>query len=186
MSGPAPSAAPSIAQRQRGVRIAGAAVAIAIPLVALLAWQWLVGMAELRRSDLYGEAVERARSHPRVVEVLGEPVEPGWWVRGDAEPRGTSGRARLTVPLTGPGGRGRLDAEARRQGEVWRFDRLEVVLPGDEVVDLLAAPAPPVGTGDVATAPGRPVPLAAAPLPLAPRLSPPPAPWHDPGIERRS
>jgi hypothetical protein len=137
-------------------------------------------MVELRGSQAYAEAVERARAHPRVVEALGEPVEPGWWVRGDADKGGASGRTRLVVPLAGPGGRARLDAEARRQGDLWRFDRLEVTLPRGEVIDLLAAPAPPTGDGEIAAASA---PASAAAPPPRPA---PPAPWNVPGIERRS
>lgn len=167
-------AAPPVARHRARFVAAAVAGGVAIPIVALVVWQWLWGMVELRGSQAYAEAVERARAHPRLVETLGEPVEPGWWVRGDADAGGTSGRTRLVVPLAGPGGRARLDAEARRQGDVWRFDRLEVTLADGEVVDLLAAPAPSTGVGETAAS------AAAPPGPA------PPAPWHVPGIERRS
>jgi hypothetical protein len=182
MSRAGASAAPAVPRRRRRVLIASSVVWVVILLVAVLAWQWLAGMERLRRSQVYAEAVGRVGSHPQVLAALGQPVEAGWWVRGEFEAAEARGRAWLALPLAGPEGRGRLAAEARRQGDVWRFDRLEVALPDGTVVDLLAAPPPPDAPAAVAdAAPRRPAP----PVSTPPRPAPP-APWHDVGIERRS
>lgn len=199
MSRRGPDAALSSPRRRRRLLVGGAVVWAVVLLVAVVAWQWLAGMDALRRSEPYAEAVARAGSHPQVLAALGQPVEAGWWVRGEVEGEGRGERARLTVPIAGPDGRGRLAAEARRQERVWRFDRLEVTLPDGTVVDLLAAPPPPEDPGALAAAvpdpvatatlrpsPPWPAPPLAAPLTAAPPRPASPAPWHDVGIERRS
>jgi hypothetical protein len=192
--------AASPSPRRRGRLLAASFVFwVVVLVVAVLAWQWLAGMSTLRRSEVYSEAVARAGSHPQVLAALGQPVEPGWWVRGGVEGEGPGERVQLAVPLAGPDGRGRLAAEARRRERVWRFDRLEVTLPDGNVVDLLAAPPPPEATGGLAAAasdpaatavlrpsPLRPSPSLAAALTAAPPRPAPPTAWHDVRIERRS
>lgn len=192
-------AAPPSPSRRRRLLVGGAVFWAVVLLVAVVAWQWPAGMDRLRRSEVYAEAVARAGSHPQVLAALGQPVEAGWWVRGEVEGEGPGERVRLTVPVAGPDGRGRLAGEARRQERIWRFDRLEVTLPDGTVVDLLAAPPPPEDPGALAAAgsdpaataiprpsPPWPAPRLTAPLTAAPPRPAPPAPWHDVGIERRS
>lgn len=194
MSRRGPDAGPPSPRRQRRLLVGGLVFWAVVLLVAFVAWQWLAGMDKLRRSEVYAEAVARAGSHPQVLATLGQPVEPGWCVRGEVEGEGPEERVRLTVPLAGPDGRGRLAVEARRQERVWRFDRLEVTLPDGTVVDLLAAPPPPEDPGALAAAvadPAATAGLRASPTwPAPPFPSPsrpaPPTPWHDVRIERRS
>jgi hypothetical protein len=202
MSRRGPDAGPPSPRSRRRLLVGGVVFWVVVLLVAFVAWQWLARMETLRRSEVYAEAVARAGSHPQVLAALGQPVEAGWWVRGEVEREGPAERARVAVPLAGPDGRGRLAAEARRHEHVWRFDRLEVTLPDGTVVDLLAAPPPPEDTGALAAAIADAAATATAmfrpspPWPAPPLSSPPwfpapprPAPptrWHDVGIERRS
>jgi hypothetical protein len=202
------AASSSAATPRRRVLIASVVVWVVILVGAYFAWQWLVGMDALRRSEVYAEAVARAGSHPQVVAALGQPVEPGWWVRGRVVVDGPGGEGRLALPLAGPDGRGRLAAEARRQGGIWRFDRLEVTLADGTVVDLLAAPPPQDDPGAIVSAAAvhrgsrraavrslalvapaasrcRPAPSPTTAPGLAIRPAPP-TPWHDVRIEWRS
>lgn len=203
MSLPGPDAASTSPRRRRRLLVGTAVFWVVVLVVAVVAWQWLAGMETLRRSEVYAEAVARAGSHPQVLAALGQPVEAGWWVRGEVAGEGPGERVRFTVPLGGPDGRGRLAAVARRQERIWRFDRLEVTLPDGTVIDLLAAPPPPEDPAALAAvaapaatamrwplvlqpSPPWPAPPLATPLTAAPPRPAPPPPWHDVGIERRS
>jgi hypothetical protein len=94
----------------------------------------------IRSTDVYQEALARARANPAVVEALGEPIEPGWWVTGSIETTGNLGDADFTIPVSGPNGSGRLNAVARKSGGPWEFFRLEVVVDGrSQPIDLLNA-----------------------------------------------
>lgn len=97
-----------------------------------------VAFGALKRSDVYREAVDRARSHPDVVTALGDPVEPGWFVSGSVNVSGPSGEASLAIPLEGPAGEGTLYVEATKEAGTWRYQTLEVAVEGGGPrIDLL-------------------------------------------------
>ena len=103
-----------------------------------------------RTSDVYTEALERAREDLRVVEALGEPIEPGWWMMGSINISGPSGDADFSLPLSGPDGSGTLYVVAEKSAGEWAFETLLVEIDGTgERIDLLgdgprarAAPQP--------------------------------------------
>lgn len=111
-------------------------------------------LAVVKRSDVYEEAVSRARTEPRVTAALGEPVEPGWFVMGSVEVSGPGGEASLSIPLEGPRGEGTLYVEATKRAGAWVYETLQLAVEGSgERIDLLgeepdegawppAAPAP--------------------------------------------
>jgi len=104
----------------------------------------MLGM--VRSSDVGHMALERARSHPEVVEALGEPIDAGWLVSGQFAFDEQSGSASLVIPISGPRGSGRIHVEAHKTGGQWRFDSLDVEIEGrDEPIQLLA-PGDPSST----------------------------------------
>jgi len=96
---------------------AGIVVAATVGLFALL-----------KGSGAYELALERIQGSTAVVDAIGRPVEPGWWVLGRIEYSGNSGSAELTIPLLGPKGRATAYAEAVREGGKWRLVALSVVI----------------------------------------------------------
>jgi len=83
-----------------------------------------------KSSQVYKEAVAKARSNSEVRRELGEPVRPGWWVNGSLRVSGPSGIARFSTPLQGPTGRAMLHVQAQKISNRWRFEVLEVVVEG--------------------------------------------------------
>lgn len=92
-------------------------------------------------SDAYKLAIERAVDHPAVIEALGEPVEPGWFVGGSVQVTGPTGSADLSIPVRGPKAKGTLYAVAEKSAGEWRFERLELETAGRRI-DLLEPPEP--------------------------------------------
>jgi hypothetical protein len=93
----------------------------------------------IARSDVYQYALEQARSSPSVVEALGSPIEPGWYLSGTINVTGASGDADIAIPISGPKGAGTLYASAKKRAGVWNYDVLEVALDaGGERIDLRA------------------------------------------------
>lgn len=89
-------------------------------------------------SDPYRDAVAQARSSASVLQELGEPIEPGWWVSGSINFTGSSGRADFATPLSGSSGQGTLYVRAERQAGQWHFELLEVAVAGKtQRIDLL-------------------------------------------------
>jgi len=99
-------------------------------VLAVFAW--------MKSSTVSQEAIHRARLHPEVARRLGEPIETGWWLSGNLSLEGSSGEARLTIPLHGPLGSAYLRLDAEMSAGAWSFKVLEVEMkPAGPRVDLI-------------------------------------------------
>ncbi len=111
-------------------------------LAALAAFAGLVltiVMGSIKSTDAYREAVDRATSSPQVHTVLGEPVKVGWFVSGSVNVSGPSGDADLSIPLSGPQGKGTLYVTARKRAGHWQYQVLEVGVEGKpQRIDLMS------------------------------------------------
>jgi hypothetical protein len=93
----------------------------------------------MRRSEVYAYALEQARTNPSVVEALGAPIEPGWYLSGSVNLNGASGNADIAIPISGSRGAGTVYAIATKRAGVWEYELLEVALAsGGERIDLRA------------------------------------------------
>lgn len=94
----------------------------------------------IRSTDVFREAVERAKAHPEVRAELGEPITEGWWVSGNVETSGPSGTADIAVPLEGSKKNGKVYAVGQKSAGRWTYQKLEVEIEGREQrIDLLTA-----------------------------------------------
>jgi hypothetical protein len=94
----------------------------------------------MKASDLYKEAVGKAKEDPSVKAQLGEPITESWWVGGAVD--ANSGKGVLVLTLTGPKGTGILMAEADKKAAQWDYKKLEVQIPNQgggppTTIDLL-------------------------------------------------
>ena len=58
----------------------------------------LIVFSAMKSSDVYKDALARAKTHPAVIEALGSPVTEGFLVSGSTNVNGASGEANLSVP----------------------------------------------------------------------------------------
>lgn len=92
----------------------------------------------LKGSEAYTGAIAQVESSSAVLQVLGEPVQPGWWVSGSISLTGPSGTADFSTSLEGPHGSGVLYVTAKKQGGRWEYTVLEVAVKGKrDRIDLL-------------------------------------------------
>ena len=97
----------------------------------------LFGM--MRSSDVYTTAMHRMRESPQVVESLGTPIKPGWYLSGQINISGASGDASLQIPSSGPNADVDLYAEAEKKAGRWAYSTLIVNIDGqDKQIDLLS------------------------------------------------
>jgi len=102
--------------------------------------------ASFRHSEVYQRAVTIASGNSQVRQQIGDPIEAGWFVSGQLNINGSSGKADLAIPIKGSRGKGRIRAVAYRSGGVWTFTWLQVNLEGHgEPIDLLSR-EPGLGT----------------------------------------
>lgn len=88
-------------------------------------------------SDVAMEAKRRAQQDARVVEALGQPIEPGWFIQGNQQINGPNGAASLQIPLEGPKADADLYIEAVKRVGRWRYRTLTVVVEGQSTdIDL--------------------------------------------------
>jgi len=92
----------------------------------------------IRKSDVFEEAIRRARANPDVVEALGEPIEAGLLLSGSFQVTPTSGETDFSIPVSGPKGKGRLYVVATKSAGQWDFSTLELQVDDSELrIDLL-------------------------------------------------
>src|SRR6266480_7615491 len=68
----------------------------------------LIVFSAVKSSDVYKDALARAKSHPALIEALGSPVTEGFLVSGNTNVNGASGEANLAIPVSGPKGKGTI------------------------------------------------------------------------------
>lgn len=84
----------------------------------------------LKSSDAYKTALERAKADPRVVAALGTPIDEGFLVSGHTNVDGASGSADLSVPISGPKGKGTVYVVATKSAGEWNYEKLIVEIEG--------------------------------------------------------
>jgi hypothetical protein len=148
-------------------------------------------MIAMRSSDVAKEAVARARSNAVLAQRLGAPIGEGWFVGGSINVSPGSGDADLSVPISGPKGKGTVYVTAQKTAGTWAYSLMVATVEGSsEKIDLLAsAPAAESqsstaspGLQAAAEVPSQPaqidpsVTMAAPPQPSAPDAPPAPEP----------
>lgn len=102
---------------------------------------WIV-MTSFHRSDVYQQAMARASQDFQVRERFGEPIKASWFILGQLKVSHDTGYANLSIPISGPKGKGTIQAIANKNG-VWRFTLLQVTISGQpDAMDLLSAQPP--------------------------------------------
>lgn len=91
----------------------------------------------LKSNEAYEHAVESARNSNAVQAALGLPMEEGFLVMGNVNLNGANGNANLSIPISGPKSRAVIHVTGQKTAGLWRYSRLEVVLPEGERINLL-------------------------------------------------
>ena len=109
-------------------------VALIVGCVALLV---VVVFGAMKSSDVYKEAVSRAKSNAEVAEALGSPLKEGWFLSGKTSVDGASGEADIAIPISGPKGSGTIYAVAEKSAGKWVYTTLQLEVKGtDKRIEL--------------------------------------------------
>ena len=84
----------------------------------------------IKSSDVYPGALTEVMESSEVVAALGEPVKVGLIPSGSISVENSSGEASLSIPISGPKGRGTLYVEATKSAGSWTYSVLEVAVDG--------------------------------------------------------
>jgi Cytochrome oxidase complex assembly protein 1 len=98
----------------------------------------------MKSTDVYKEALARAKADPAVIEALGSPIKDGFFVSGNTNVNGASGESNLAIPISGPKGKETIHVSANKSLGRWNYSGLVMeVSQTHERIDLLQKSAPP-------------------------------------------
>src|SRR5437016_8539123 len=75
----------------------------------------------MKSTDVYKGALTRAQAHPSVMEALGSPIKGGFLLSGSTNVNGASGEANLSIPISGPNGKGTIYVAATKSLGRWNY-----------------------------------------------------------------
>jgi hypothetical protein len=103
----------------------------------------VIVFSAMKSTDVYKEALARAKADPAVIEALGSPIKDGFLVSGNSNVNGASGESNLAIPISGPKGKGTIYVSATKSLGRWVYSGLVVEVSGThERIDLLQTAAP--------------------------------------------
>ena len=103
----------------------------------------VIVFSAMKSTDVYKEALSRAKADPSIIEALGSPIKDGFLVSGNTNVNGASGETNLAIPISGPKGKGTIYVSANKSLGQWIYSGL-VVEVGEthQRIDLLKKSAP--------------------------------------------
>lgn len=110
-----------------------------IVLIVAFAGTLFVGITSMMSdSQAYVDAMERVKTHPDVIEQLGEPIETNGMSGGSINYSNGYGKAELTIPIKGPNGEAIIRVEGEGKDTNWQYETMDVYIEeSDLIIDLL-------------------------------------------------
>ena len=98
----------------------------------------VIVFSAVKSTDVYKDALARARVNPSVIEMIGSPIKEGFLVSGNTNVNGASGQANLSIPISGPKGKGTIYVAASKSLGRWNYSGLIVeIAKTHQRIDLL-------------------------------------------------
>ena len=118
-------------------------LSIALLFVVFITSVVLIVFTAVKSTDVYKDALARAKAHPAVIEALGSPITEGFLVSGNTNVNGASGEANLSIPISGPKGKGTLYVAATKSLGRWNYSGLVLeTVATHQRINLLQSSAP--------------------------------------------
>jgi cytochrome oxidase complex assembly protein 1 len=103
----------------------------------------LIVFGAMKSTNVYKEALARAKADPAVIGALGSPIKDGFFMSGNTNVNGASGESNLAIPIHGPKGNGTIYVSANKVLGQWNYSGLIVeVRETHQRIDLLHKSAP--------------------------------------------
>ena len=103
----------------------------------------MIIFSAIKSTDLYKDPLARAKTHPAVIEALGSPIREGFLVSGNTNVNAASGEGNLSIPISGPKGKGTIYVAATKSLGRWNYSGLVVEIEKThQRIDLLRDPVP--------------------------------------------
>lgn len=84
----------------------------------------------------YSQAISVAEASPQLRNLLGSPLREGWFVIGTRREVGKGGFTELTIPVSGPRGKGKLLVVANQERGQWILENVSFSASTGEPIDM--------------------------------------------------
>jgi hypothetical protein len=92
----------------------------------------------IKSSAPYTESLAAVKQHRQAQELLGEPIEPGFFVTGSINVSGSSGDANISYSVSGLKGSGTVYVVAEKKAGEWDYETMVLDCAGTgDRIDLL-------------------------------------------------
>jgi hypothetical protein len=92
---------------------------VVLPLFFILIFSMLKGEA-------YNQSLIKIKENAEVIALVGEPIEPDYFISGNINTSGPNGQAALKYSISGPNGSADVYLYATKHMESWNLDQLSV------------------------------------------------------------
>lgn len=92
--------------------------------------------AAMQGSEPYKRGLAEAQDNAEVRELLGEPVEAGYFISGSINLDNDGGDCDMRIPINGPKGSGTVRIRGTRDRGTWEYQEISAEIKG-RTVDLL-------------------------------------------------
>ncbi|MCW7550571.1 cytochrome c oxidase assembly factor 1 family protein [Photorhabdus sp. APURE] len=100
---------------------------------------FMIVMGVMKSSEPYKKALSLAQSNPVVKNILGQPIEAGWFVSGSINER----EAEFDISIKGNRSGGSVHVDANKYAGYWRYKNITVQPDSSgRLIDLLAVDNP--------------------------------------------
>ena len=84
-------------------------------------------VTKLLKGEAYELSLKAINENEQVLQVLGSPIEPSWYVLGSVSTSGSGGKANLEYTIEGGLSKAKVYAYATKKAGLWNIDQLTVV-----------------------------------------------------------
>ena len=83
----------------------------------------------MKKSLAYTMSLVEIQRHPEIIELLGEPIDPGFLLTGSISTNISDGNASIQYSLNGSKGKGKAYVVAYKKFGDWNFEEVVVDIP---------------------------------------------------------
>ena len=99
---------------------------VALFFLAFVGSILVIVFSAMKSTDVYKEALARAKADPAVIGALGSPIKDGFLMSGNTNVNGAAGESNLAIPISGPKGKGTIYVSANKALGQWNYSGLVV------------------------------------------------------------
>jgi len=111
--------------------------------VAFICLVVLIVFSAVKSTAVYQDALATAKANPAVIEALGSPITDGFLVSGNTNVNGASGETNLSIPISGPKGKGTIYVAATKSLGRWNYSGFIIeIAKTHQRIDILRTSTP--------------------------------------------